>query len=75
MTGRELIKKLIEIEDFDLEDDVEVSLIDTRDTHDHTEIVNFDIQVAEQGTLFIHAQKGRIHGSNKNIIINCPEEK
>lgn len=75
MTGRELLKKLIDEEDFYLEDNVEVSLIDTRDTHDQTEIVNFDIQVAEDNTLFIHAQKGRINGSNENIIINVPEEK
>ena len=74
MTGRELIKKILDDEDFDLDRKVEVSLIDTRSSHDHTEIVNFDIKVAEDNTLFIHAQSGRINGSNENTIIQLPEE-
>jgi hypothetical protein len=74
MTGRELIKKILDDEDFDLDRKVEVSLIDTRSSHDHTEIVNFDIEVAEDNTLFVHAQKGRINRSNENTIINLPEE-
>ena len=75
MTGRELIKKLMNEEDFYLEDEVEVSLLDTRDHQEHTDIVNFKIEVAEDNTLFIHAQSGKINGSNENIIINLPEEK
>lgn len=75
MTGRELLKKLLNEEDFDLDDKIEVTLMDTRDTHDHTEIINFDIKVAEDNTLFIHAQSGKINGSNENIIVNLPEEK
>ena len=75
MTGRELLKKLLNEEDFYLEDKVEVSLLDTRDHKEHTEIVNFDIEVAENNTLFIHAQSGKVNGSNENTIINLPEEK
>jgi hypothetical protein len=75
MTGRELIKKLMNEKDFYLEDEVEVSLLDTRDHKEHTDIVNFKIEVAENNTLFIHAQSGKINGSNENTIINLPEEK
>ena len=74
MTARELIKKLLDQEDFDLDDKVEISLLDTRDHEYDTAIVNFDIQVAEDNTLFIHAQSGRINGSNDNTIIKLPEE-
>ena len=75
MTVRELIKKLLNQDDFDLDDKVEVSLLDTREDieYDPT-IVNFDIQVAEDNTLFIHAQSGKINGSNDNTIIKLPEE-
>ena len=75
MTVRELIKKLLDQDDFDLDDKVEVSLLDTREDieYDPT-IVNFDIQVAEDNTLFIHAQSGKINGSNDNTIIKLPEE-
>ena len=75
MTARELIQKLLDQEDFDLDDKVEISLLDTRDQieYDPT-IVNFDIQVAEDNTLFIHAQSGKINGTNDTTIIKLPEE-
>ena len=75
MTGRELIKKLLDQEDFDIDDKIEVSLLDTRDDIEYdSSIVNFDIQVAEDNTLFIHAQSGKLNGTNDNVIIKLPEE-
>ena len=75
MTARELIQKLLDQENFDLDDKVEVTLLDTRDQieYDPT-IVNFDIQVAEDNALFIHAQSGKINGTNDTAIIKLPEE-
>jgi hypothetical protein len=73
VTGRELIKKIMDAENFDLDTKIEISLLNTTD-HDDSAIVNFDIQVAEDNTLFIHAQSGRINGSNENTIIQLPEE-
>ena len=74
MTGRELIKKMMDAENFDLDTKIEISLLNTSDHEYDSAIVNFDIQVAEDNTLFIHAQSGRINGSNENTIIQLPEE-
>ena len=74
MTGRELIKKIMDAENFDLDTKIEISLLNTSDHEYDSAIVNFDIQVAEDNTLFIHAQSGRINGSNENTIIQLPEE-
>ena len=74
MTARELIKKILDQEDFNLDDKIEISLLDTRDHEYDSAIVNFDIAAAEDNTIFIHAQSGRINGSNDNTIIKLPEE-
>jgi len=74
MTARELIKKILDQEDFNLDDKIEISLLDTRDHEYDSAIVNFDIKAAEDNTIFIHAQSGRINGSNENTIIQLPEE-
>jgi hypothetical protein len=74
MTARELIKKILDQEDFNLDDKIEISLLDTRDHEYDSAIVNFDIAAAEDNTIFIHAQSGRINGSNENTIIQLPEE-
>jgi len=74
VTGRELIKKIMDAENFDLDTKIEISLLNTSDHEYDSAIVNFDIQVAEDNTLFIHAQSGRINGSNENTIIQLPEE-
>ena len=75
MTARELIIKLMNEENFHLDDKIEVTLLDTRDDIEYdSSIINFDIQAAEDNTLFIHAQSGKLNGTNDNVIIKLPEE-
>lgn len=69
MTGRELIKKILE-SGSDLDEQIEITLQDMRDHREHTEIINYPVSSVQDDTIYIRAEQGRIDGEKYNAIVN-----